>query len=484
MNLLSLRVAASAWSETSSSAWKPEEKKAEDATKQHNTSGLSHFDGDAQVKGESAITKEVSQEEESMPGTDDEEQFLDLQEKWDFINRERLSKGVIKRFETIKKEQKKRASKERRILRAKMRGTDRGDSEIRVCSLNTNGLGLSLDVGQILGARVKKAQGLRRRSYAQAIKKAACDVVALQGIVGLKRPNAEKGLQVLRKAVEKETARSWTALLGESRSVMSFVGFLVPADASFSVLEHKSYRDLVLPAVESFERVRFPVAPVELSLRVPGNGRKAARTVEVVNFQMSSFDLSDTVTIKDKLQQAEGIRRLFLGKRPSRNRKIFRDSPITVVVGETGYNHGDPLRRVLEGRLELADFDPTEGVCKIEIKEGGGEEIVCQGGFKNGAELIGLFSAQPIASKEKAPCQDPAKGKKCFRALSEKKIAGQRVRAFRGTSEIFVRPRELTYFREKQKYAASRPLLPSTCGTEKVTNGLKASPLRWVDINW
>lgn len=391
-----------------------------------------------------------------------------------------LSKAQIGRIRRAQVLQKQRVLR-LRLEQAKNYWKDpREEGEVRLCSVNLNNYGLPIEMGRLLPKTALLRRPALERSILRGIKKARCDVVAIQGVVGRDFSSARQGLEMLSTKLQKQTQLPWKIYTAGSGYRLAQHGFLVNEN-SVQVLAIISHTDKLLPRFGPFEEEKFVRAPLELQMKVSGKGKAEHRSLSLITFV---FQKTLNVKPRDpevmRMQMAEALRQLV-----NLNDQIIDPfkPPIVIFLGDRMTPNFSPTNQVLEGRLLLTDFGP-EGHCKIDQKE----KIICNPNPQYPKTLFGLFANDMRTLAKTAPgvrdsnsnSGNPQVNK--FTPGNKKASAANRIDAALLndlTADIFLLQSDLSYAWATQRIPGHYQI-----GFEKIANGLKESPLIWVELNW
>ena len=432
---------------------------------------------------------------------------IDLNVNFDFPSTQALVTKQKVRLKSLKSEIKRRSAYHRYLLRKAYRRGNAGLVELRVCSLDLGGFGLQLDMKKLYGKVVASEYGTRLTAIKEALMANECQLVAIQGLIGTKYKNAVAGLSAIRDRLNANEPQSpWQSIVAETRARSSYVGFLYRNDA-VDELGFKSYKDIILPGFLGFELPKFAVGPAELTLRVKKKLGDEPKTLELISFTFNTADYGVKISVKDSLQMAEALRRLYTNSRDSRNKKLFGDDVIVLLAGNTGSNYRSMVRRVIEGRVELDQFKEG-GTCKVEEKRINKQTHlvpVCNNPQGNPLLMSGLTSSKPVLSKTLVRCSSRVKPdhdiittvhgrptssspssfiKWCWREPSALQIKEMRKKKYKSTSDIFIRPKDLQFMRKSEDYGFGKLPLSSNSGYVEIRAGSFKTDLVRVDLNW
>jgi hypothetical protein len=235
----------------------------------------------------------------------------------------------------------------------------RGESEVRVCSVNLNNYGIASQVQLIVQREAVNTLPEKEKSIIEGIVSSNCDIVAVQGIIGRDYDRAIEGVQRLVRLLSRITQDNWQGLLGETNHKNAYNGFLLKSDIA-NVLSTKAYVDLLLPRFGKFQQDKFLRTPFELSVRVSGKGESGPRQLVLI-----SMDLKDSVKERAKepealrMQMAEGLRQLVKHNKENLDSK---DETIFILLVDRISGEYSPTSFILSGRMRLTDFG-IDGNC-------------------------------------------------------------------------------------------------------------------------
>jgi len=396
----------------------------------------------------------------------------------------RLTKAEQKMLERVRRRIYRRGYHfQQRIAQQNFRDR-RGERELRLCTMNLNVFGLPAELSKIAKGE-SKAVG-RDRAAVTAIRAAECDVVALQGLVAREVASAQAILDRivdrLERPGEKKSADEpavsgasipWAGYLGGADRGFGYNAFLV-RDGEIQVVGQESGQEWLLPRYEIFKLKKFARGPLALTLHLPGREGKLARQMYLLNFSLRE-DVARPKTTKQpittvdaevlRLQMAEGIRQIIERQKNTNS----AEPPIIVALGDRDNFRKSASAQVLEGRLRLRDFK-AEGACKLEPPD----KAVCTEVAKLGVVFFGVLESSyhnnlSIYRTPLSQLKQP-KNSERFNRVSPK---GELL------TDIFLLQEDLPLVLEHQDYEGHYAV-----GYQKLSNGLKESPLLWVDFNW
>lgn len=384
------------------------------------------------------------------------------------------------RFKKIIRDRRKRVlSKVPKII------DPRGDVDIRICSINLNGYATRAMRKKFFG-KIDLAflKGIES-TVSQAVKRADCDVVAVQGIVAEDYVTGKKAIKRLAERVAKRSGARWTAFSGDPSRRREVLGFLVNGER-VEIVGLRAYRDVELLAYVSGKAEMDAAYPLQLTVRTIG---ESWRRVSVLNFDLRKLgDVVDERIEYNRIQMAEAIRELAkfaLADQRAYDQRVkgAEQEPIFLVVGDLGVERHNPVHWVLRGRLKLNSFGKS-GPCILTTEKVKNKKRV---GYKcESATQPGTWQAEELfelLSDDEGP--------------SSKKVS----RIVDGEQRWFklkpTKARYLTYeqhtldvgvFLTQNNLALARKEISGQrwydVGFEKVKNKLLKSPLVWIGLNW
>lgn len=411
-----------------------------------------------------------------------------------------LNRDQVKRIRKAQASQRNRGLSFLRHQRENRVPDQRGEPEIKICTVDFGNYGVPKQVQKIL-RRVKLREIYQKeRSLLSTIGKSGCQVVAVQGVIG-------RSFSSVREAADtfvKKLGPNWEFLIGSTEHKFAYQGFLVDTSA-VKIIGTRSHTDKLLPRFGEYQERKFLRAPYELRVFVDGKDGKRGREIILLNFDFHNQlppEMPEAMTMR--MQMSEAMRQLV----SSYERELDPQNPsLIVVLGNRNTSYAKASGRILEGRLKLTDFRPKAG-CKIKRKLVETEEKVLKGKKwktvkktrtdekmkckktvkRSPSYLFGVLSKQLPPPPQVVTIEEPStdkdgneiqkKVKKLQYLAGAAKKKWQSIKAARKVDIYLLEP-ELELAEEKPGVANR-----FTAGTIPVNNGVKYSPLVWTDLNW
>jgi hypothetical protein len=417
----------------------------------------------------------------------------------------RVTKRDKRRLAKAVEEQRRRAWRWWKEHKPVLDVDPRGEPELVVCSVNLNNYSTAKQVKKATRGKQGKKSRLRKkeRSFVEAVNSAACQVIAVQGIVGAGIPGALEGLDRLQQQLSEGSDAAWKYYLGDSNHKSGFNAFFIQGK-HIEVVTVRYLEDLALAQFEQFKEDEVFRGPIEVELKVKSKEHRQDRTVYLLNFHFrKNLKTSALEPEQGRMQLAESLRRhvrlqqaKFTGENP----------PIYIVLGDREGNKSAPATQILEGRIGLKDFH-SKGACRLldeeallaedsdeEVEEEEEEEgkrkrrrkepikelfARCEAGTAGAKLLIGLIGENFIPAVPRTKREVDGEMLTFYSKKAEKErrkeIQAQRERR----SEIYLVPFDLRYaYLDYYR----RPIFDS--GFEEIERGRENSPLVWARINW
>ncbi len=253
----------------------------------------------------------------------------------------------------------------------------RNQGGIRVCSQNL------FRFGSEKFSKNKEKREKQKTFLVSRMKRAACDVIAVQEVSGKNRWRAGQLLQELADSLGQRSGRRFKAFVGDSQDAYIRNGFILAEDLG-SVVSFDSYWRETLPKIQKRGRprsfVRGPVS-LELELAQPRSGisRLLLFSVHLKSKSNSWKDPTRTEFEVYRMESAQAVREIAL--------KALEKSPegtMLFVMGDRNSTEGSASADTLEGAYELSDFHEN---CRLTEKI----EVTCVSEPKRRGKLLGLF---------------------------------------------------------------------------------------------
>ena len=243
----------------------------------------------------------------------------------------------------------------------------RGGPDVTICTQNLDGFGRYGDVARRSSGFEREDYKLKIEDLVKRFRRAKCDIVALQEVLGSKIEHAREGMKFLTQAIKDASGRYFDVEIGESNDRLSRIGFLYAKDKA-SVLGRASYHKVQLPKISENQKPReFSRGPFELQLKVKGSGSEAeSKIIKLVTFHFKSKrgsrdDPSRLEWETFRMEMAEALRVVV----ENRFADSFESaSSILVLLGDRNSNYDSASARVLEGRTPLRLYQGT-APCRV-----------------------------------------------------------------------------------------------------------------------
>ncbi len=243
----------------------------------------------------------------------------------------------------------------------------RGEVELTVCNQNLENLGRYKDFRRKVKGATLAVYEEKVKALAERIRKAGCDVVALQEILGNKEEFALEGILKLSDTLRKSTGRFYEAKLGPSNDKSLRLGFLLARDR-VQFKSDASYARVELPKTSPEQRPRyFARGPYEIQVDVLPRGEdsyKKSATLITFHFKSkvrSSADPAGPEFETYRMEMAEALRRVIESRHPA---KFESGKSLLIVLGDRNSNFDLASARILEGSVTLDDFR-GKAVCRL-----------------------------------------------------------------------------------------------------------------------
>jgi hypothetical protein len=407
--------------------------------------------------------------------------FLDKEQKSRLAHAEKVQRKVLK--------------KQTMLLKKLAVNDKRGKPELRICTLNLNIYGTFKAVRSNT-RRGAKNYLAREKAIVSLLAESGCNVVALQGLVGMNLADAEKGINRLAEKVTKHTSWRWTGYVGGSNNKEGFNGYLI-SNHNIRVEAGTSYVFDELVKLPGFGEDRFVRGPFEVVLRVRDSEHGIWHAVVLITMYFRKA--LDQIAVEPegyRMQMAETLRRI-LEKRSQQYAE--GNKPVIVLLGDRAEPRYAPAAQILEGALQLKDFR-SGGPC--EVKEIGQE---APGGEKNNGQQAAAAKKYSAKVKYVAACSTDLPHLKVLFGLSAETLVPVLVRSrmVKGAKKYdLVAPderaeklmraekrrqqSEIYLFEQDLHYAWAEPGSTGRYAVvaKKLRGGVKHSPLVAADLNW
>jgi endonuclease/exonuclease/phosphatase family metal-dependent hydrolase len=216
------------------------------------------------------------------------------------------------------------------------------------------------------------------------IRKAKCDIVAVQEVVGETKLKAAENLEQVARALSERTHRSFISIVGDGRDKFIRNGYLID-QGLLNVVEVASYSDLPLPRYRKLAPPNFfERAPLGVRVEIK-NSADGPKQLFLINnhFKSKAFGHKDVTGLNFELirmQQAEAVRNLIeTGLSPEQQRALL------VVLGDRNSGIDSASTAIIKGEYLLQDFMSEN--CRVEQSG----EPKCKTKGAEASTLTGLF---------------------------------------------------------------------------------------------
>ncbi len=327
----------------------------------------------------------------------------------------------------------------------------RGPAELILCAINVNGYGLKNEYQEKFsdGKGSKKYLAMEE-SFITAINAAKCNVVVLQNFLGLRPLSAKEGLSILTEKLNSRDNATWRFFYPEYYTKSKFTNAFLINDNSIQVTKIENLHNIKLPKFDKFLLSSFAIPPTKMIFNFNSPNPLKTRKITLLASFLGTNVGTDNPGLPNSQMQIAEINRVLMKSLHEKE----SDNDLSLLVAERAGPKSSNAGLVLEGRLRLKDFQ-SSGSCKFDREY----KVTCSppdpGYFK---ELFGIM-------KEGIPPDlEDKKQLEIFNTL---------------TPDIYFFDRDL-------KFALIHHLQTSRykIGFQEVKNGLKNSPLIWVELNW
>lgn len=250
------------------------------------------------------------------------------------------------------------------------------NSGLRICSQNLFRYGESKS-GDSPEKRSKQLDYLITR-----FKRADCDVIAVQEVVGSNEREAQRRLAEIASALSFRSGDRFSALVGDSRDEFIRNGFIY-RERRVTIEEKKNFLDYSLPRLQSRgPGGSFIRAPFALLLSDKLSNLKV--WLLNVHFKSRSFGFKDPSGTNFeilRMEMAEATRAITAAES-----KRLGQAVVPLLVGDRNSDLGSATSEILSGRLELPDFK-SGGPCQLDEEE----QVECRDSKRKEASLLPLF---------------------------------------------------------------------------------------------
>jgi hypothetical protein len=270
----------------------------------------------------------------------------------------------------------------------------RGPAELVVCSQNLENFGSYQDSKVRAPQMSQDDYRAKEVALARRIASKACDVVAVQEVLGKDDETALAALVDMAQMLRKITNRFYEAKVGPTLDKFSHVGFLVAKDRA-EIVSTLAYDKVEVPKIAPTDKPRlFIRAPFEIQLNVRPLAGGVPKTVALINFHFksrrgSSGDPAELEWETYRMAMAEGVRRIA----ELRHARAFSSGEtILIMLGDRNSHYDCASAKILEGSLVLKNF-LDGGTCRLS-KRG---VPLCQAGTNGPAKLFSVLTEDPDA---------------------------------------------------------------------------------------
>ncbi len=223
------------------------------------------------------------------------------------------------------------------------------------------------------------------------MKEAACDVVALQELMGARQEEALEIAIELAKALGERTDRKFRAFAGRSKDKYSTNGFLVAEDIG-SVEDVDSHWRERLPKLQPRGPAgSFTRGPLSLVLQRPTGPRLALISFHFKSRHKSWKDHTRTDFESTRMEEAAGLRKIIRSLRREYGREVE-----IVALGDRNSGRDSAAAEILRGSRMLSDFDSPKK-CRLSPEE----TAVCGSVPEHKPDFVDLFALRQIEQPRK-----------------------------------------------------------------------------------
>lgn len=246
----------------------------------------------------------------------------------------------------------------------------RAPEQLTICSQNLANYGLPEEVARRVTSKKGVSLELREKLLVERFRRAGCQIIAVQEVVGQTAKAARAGLERLATQLSLATTRRFVPFLGEANSGDVRVGFLVSTE-QLIVERAVSYAGALLPQLERGERFqRLSRGPLVVQVRW-GKRRITLVAIHLKSKYGGGRDPSRLQFELLRMQMAEHIRLLAEAHFAS---ELIGDHEWFIVLGDRNSRPESASNRILRGDASLSDFRSTGGCI---VSKGG--ESICAG---------------------------------------------------------------------------------------------------------
>lgn len=245
-------------------------------------------------------------------------------------------------------------------------GSHGGVADLVICSQNLKLFGTFEEMS-------RSNRGLTRQSYDQKVAdlvsrfmSGACDVVAVQEVIGKTLVDSERALGFLASRWRQRSRRGFHVTTAPPSEGGMTNGFIVALDRA-TVVQTYPYERMQLPKISPRQKPRlFSRPPFEIQIRTHSPDAQATKLVSVVNFHLKSKrGAQDDPTGLEwetyRMEMSEALRTTL----EQRHHDAFVSGErILVALGDRNSNFDGASARILEGALALSSF-AEKGRCRL-----------------------------------------------------------------------------------------------------------------------
>lgn len=232
----------------------------------------------------------------------------------------------------------------------------------------------------------KRSNKLRREKQKKFLitrmKDAACDVVALQELMGGGQTEALEVAVELADALGKRSGRKYRAFAGRSKNKYSTNGFLVAEDAG-TVEDVQSHWRQRLPKLQPRgPSATFTRGPLSIVLKRPSGSKVVLVSFHFKSRHQSWKDHTRTDFESIRMQEAAGLRSIIRSLRREYGREVE-----VIALGDRNSGADSAAADILRGSRMLSDFDSPRK-CRLSPEE----TAECDALPEKPSDLVDLFA--------------------------------------------------------------------------------------------
>ena len=297
-----------------------------------------------------------------------------------------LKKTQNARLKKVEKKLRVIVSQEQETLNKEAKKDPRGQSEVRICSVNFNSFGTKEENERLLKKIPKPRLAKAERSILKAIAETGCEIVAVQGIIGRSPSFAIEALTGFVKKLSKKTEKApWKFEVARSKDQNGYQAFLIKDAQSSPIVGFKveTFPNLIMKVpgrlLRSIAKLKKELVPrdfLKLTVEVKSQdlvnpdpllleskvSTKGSRKLVIINGILAAgvapFVEEPRLL---KLQIADVAVRLFEAEQ---SRITPDEQPIVLATIERVEGIMGGAQQILSGRINIDDFE-EDGACKI-----------------------------------------------------------------------------------------------------------------------